>query len=235
MNHLLRILTRLYPAAWRRRYGVEFDALIEDARPGLVGALNILKGALTMQASSWTPLRVLAATTLTGILIASGITFAAPKKWSSTAMIKPTPDGQNANWADLANTVSSKVLSRRSLTEIIRTNDIYRNNLKNMVVEDVLEIFKNDIQISPASSTKGAAFQIRFIYEDKYLAQQVAMALAASFIQADPQAFQLMDAARLPVQPINPAFSAKFASVGAAGGLLIGAPIAAFLYWRRRK
>ncbi|MBI3208833.1 MAG: hypothetical protein HYZ37_08020 [Candidatus Solibacter usitatus] len=49
MKRLLRILVRLYPADWRRRYGLEFEALLEDARPGLGGALDILKGALIMQ------------------------------------------------------------------------------------------------------------------------------------------------------------------------------------------
>jgi hypothetical protein len=34
MRRWMRIIARLYPAGWRARYGDEFDALLEDVRPG---------------------------------------------------------------------------------------------------------------------------------------------------------------------------------------------------------
>ena len=180
-KHLLRILARLYPAAWRKRYGDEFEALIEDARPGLGGALDILKGALAMQFTSWTPLRVLAA--------------------------------------------AKTVMSRRGLTRILRDRDIYRNNLKNMPIEDVIELFKRDIRVSPAPGANGSVFQVRFIYGDPRMAQQVTQTLANSFVEAEPDSFRLVEIANLPQQPINTTFSAKIATVGVGGGLFIGAPL----------
>jgi hypothetical protein len=49
----MRILTwlaaRLYPAWWRRRYGAEYDALLEEIRPGWRDLLSVLTGALMMQ------------------------------------------------------------------------------------------------------------------------------------------------------------------------------------------
>ncbi len=39
-------LLRLYPAAWRKRYGDEFAALLEDVRPTPLALLDVLLGAL---------------------------------------------------------------------------------------------------------------------------------------------------------------------------------------------
>lgn len=49
MKRLAILIVRLYPLAWRRRYGQELDPLIEDSKPGLSGLIDMLKGALTMQ------------------------------------------------------------------------------------------------------------------------------------------------------------------------------------------
>jgi hypothetical protein len=44
---LARLLTRLYPRAWRERYGEEFEALLEDeAGAGLKAAVNVVWSAL---------------------------------------------------------------------------------------------------------------------------------------------------------------------------------------------
>ncbi len=40
------LLTRLYPRAWRERYGEEFEALLQDGRGGLRTAANVLWSAL---------------------------------------------------------------------------------------------------------------------------------------------------------------------------------------------
>jgi hypothetical protein len=33
MKRTMRFLARLYPSSWRKRYGAELDALLEDATP----------------------------------------------------------------------------------------------------------------------------------------------------------------------------------------------------------
>jgi hypothetical protein len=43
---LAHLLTRLYPRAWRERYGEEFNALLEAERASLRGALDVLWSAL---------------------------------------------------------------------------------------------------------------------------------------------------------------------------------------------
>jgi hypothetical protein len=42
-------LVRLYPKAWRDRYGEEFQRLIEDRPPGLLDRIDIVRGAVDAQ------------------------------------------------------------------------------------------------------------------------------------------------------------------------------------------
>ncbi len=44
---LARLLTRLYPRAWRERYGAEFEALLLDGRGGLRTAADVVGSALS--------------------------------------------------------------------------------------------------------------------------------------------------------------------------------------------
>lgn len=47
MNRLVaRLLTRIYPRAWRERYGEEFEALLQDGRGGLRTSANVFRSAL---------------------------------------------------------------------------------------------------------------------------------------------------------------------------------------------
>jgi len=50
---LTKWAARLYPRWWRERYGEEFAALLEDARPGFFGVLDVARGAMTMQMTTW--------------------------------------------------------------------------------------------------------------------------------------------------------------------------------------
>src|SRR5216684_9097784 len=53
-ERLIRFAGRLYPASWRRRYRVEFEALIEDASRDWRDVLDVLLGAMKMQLTTWT-------------------------------------------------------------------------------------------------------------------------------------------------------------------------------------
>jgi hypothetical protein len=52
MRFILR-LASLYPRSWKQRYGAEFNALLEDLNPRWWVALDVLKGAATMQMTRW--------------------------------------------------------------------------------------------------------------------------------------------------------------------------------------
>jgi hypothetical protein len=49
MKKLARMMAALYPARWRRRYGDEFDALIEDSDSGWCAIVDLAKEAIKMQ------------------------------------------------------------------------------------------------------------------------------------------------------------------------------------------
>jgi hypothetical protein len=48
MNRLIRLAARMYPRAWRERYGEEFEALLDDAGADGRAASNVLVGAVLM-------------------------------------------------------------------------------------------------------------------------------------------------------------------------------------------
>jgi hypothetical protein len=54
----MKWLVRLYPAWWRKRYGEEFLALLEQQTPTPRIALDILRGALDARLHPWPTLRV---------------------------------------------------------------------------------------------------------------------------------------------------------------------------------
>jgi hypothetical protein len=49
MRRWTQMLGRLYPRAWRERYGEEFDALLEDVEPNWKQFCDVLGGAVKMQ------------------------------------------------------------------------------------------------------------------------------------------------------------------------------------------
>lgn len=57
----MRALLRLYPRAWRERYGGELDALLEDLPAGAGTSLDLLVGALAANAAVIRANRILSA------------------------------------------------------------------------------------------------------------------------------------------------------------------------------
>ncbi len=88
MKRLIRFVACLYPASWRARYGVEFEALLEDLDPNWRTFLDTLKGGLDMQVSTWKTGKLLAATGIAGILIGLCVSLTVPRQYASTATIR---------------------------------------------------------------------------------------------------------------------------------------------------
>jgi hypothetical protein len=42
MKRMLKLLARLYPAEWRRRYGAEYEALLEEKTPRVRDLFDVL-------------------------------------------------------------------------------------------------------------------------------------------------------------------------------------------------
>ena len=85
MKRLLRVAARLYPRAWRVRYGEEFDALIDEMRPRWRDVVNTVVGALMMQISRLTLLPV--ATAIIGAVAGAAISLAMPPVYASSSWV----------------------------------------------------------------------------------------------------------------------------------------------------
>jgi hypothetical protein len=46
MKPILKFLVRLYPSEWHKRYGTEFDALLEDGTPRARDVFDVFWGLL---------------------------------------------------------------------------------------------------------------------------------------------------------------------------------------------
>lgn len=55
MKRLIRLLSLLYPPAWRARYGAEFDALLREHDGSLDTLLDVLANAWRARVRSWAP------------------------------------------------------------------------------------------------------------------------------------------------------------------------------------
>jgi hypothetical protein len=53
MKSFILFAAKLYPRAWRERYGAEFEALLDDTGTDPRIAFNVLTEGLGMQVQSW--------------------------------------------------------------------------------------------------------------------------------------------------------------------------------------
>src|SRR3981189_1283034 len=90
----IRFAARLYPEPWRAGYGVEFEALLEDASGDWRDVLDVLSGALKMHITTWAFGKVAAGFGVVGAILWSGLLFIAmPDKYTSDAVLRLTTVG----------------------------------------------------------------------------------------------------------------------------------------------
>ena len=91
------------------------------------------------------------------------------------------------------NALVQLILDRATLTNVINTHGLYKKKLARMPMDDVIEEMKlNDIQVTPVRQSLNAgqretepypAFEIRFAYNERFMAQKVATDLVARFLE----------------------------------------------------
>lgn len=90
---LLHWVTRIYPRAWRDRYGREFEAMLEDLPQqgqNWKTVWDISKGAITMRATQ-RPVKLVKVTAIfavAGLIVAGGIAFAIPDSFVSMSLVR---------------------------------------------------------------------------------------------------------------------------------------------------
>ena len=88
MTRLMRLALRLYPRRWRRRYGDELEALLEDSQPGWQGVVDVARGAVAMQLRS--TLVVLMLGTLAGTAIGGVLHVSSPLVYTASSSVDVT-------------------------------------------------------------------------------------------------------------------------------------------------
>ena len=136
-----------------------------------------------------------------GLVISVVVAFLWPDTYVSYAVMRITPQAVPANLVpsvvniqmqDRINQMETEILSRTSLSDIIRkpSLDLYKKELARRPLEDVIEDMKNKsitIKMIEQPGTQGqqnrfaSAFMIRFEYTDKYKAQMVVRELVSKF------------------------------------------------------
>jgi hypothetical protein len=236
MKRLIRFVAFLYPMSWRARYGVEFEALLEDLDPDWRTFLDTVKGALEMRINTWNMGKILAATGIAGMVIGLAVSLAFPRQYASTAVIKIVPSSAvpvtHELVANHVNRVAYGVMSRPSLTSIIDGFGLYRTQRAKEPREDIIDDMRTKITVRPETPKVDAqiAFIVQFVYTDPVLAQQVTQQLVARFVDENlrvsladkgSMTFEIIDAASLPRNPLSPSWW-KLSTVGLLAGMFSG-------------
>lgn len=240
MKRMMKLLARLYPSSWRNRYGAELECLLEDARPTVRDAFDILWGAFKMQITTWSFGRITLACAVAGILAATAISFAVPAHYQSQVALTVTPGDEAGNF--LVDKAAKTALSSESLASIIRENNLYPRERAAMSLDDVIHKMRSKIRVNTVPTglpgdRDALTFIIQFDYPDPHVAQQVDSELISRFLESHVEmtmtaplnhwrsTFHVLDPPSLPQAPAGPNRT-RFAAVGLLAGILFGLAIA---------
>jgi len=91
------------------------------------------------------------------------------------------------------NTLAQLILNRATLANVITTHGLYKRELVRRPMDDVIEIMRlHDLKVTPVAQSLNQAqnqqrqypaFEIRFAYRDRFLAQKVTTDLVARFLE----------------------------------------------------
>jgi hypothetical protein len=221
MRTLLRLAARLYPAAWRARYGAEFAALLEDLRPGWRDLADVGRGGIQMLFFSSRGLRRAACLGVLGALLAFAVTYALPHRYRGNATFSLGPMDR-ATATKLANERFVAATRRSTLTGVIVNHNLYSAQRARLPFEDVVEVMRQDIRLT---AEHDGGFNLSFTYTDPDTAAAVTQHLLREMA---PGAAGARMMSSLPVTPHRFAF----VLAGLSGGVMIGA--LSLIRWRRR-
>jgi hypothetical protein len=194
MRRIAHLLTRLYPASWRARYGEEFEALLDDSSAGWPAVLDLLKGAIKMQFSVPTFPKLALILSVSGLLTGLLVSALVTPIYVSEAIVylEGNVPRSDRPAVEYLMQLEQEVLSRASLTAIIRDThlNLYPEEQAKEPLEDVIEeMRKKDIQIrieTPAGTGQGRfAFSVAFYYRDRVKARDTVQALLTRFVEAN--------------------------------------------------
>lgn len=142
----------------------------------------------------------LIAPTFAGLVIATVVAFFLRDTYISTAAIRIVPQQispeliQNVTAQDIVDRISGmaqNITSRDTLSSIINTYGLYKDEMKSEPLQDVIDKMKASVGIRPLSGWTNIAgkslpaMQVSFSYTDKYTAQKVCGELVSRFMTAN--------------------------------------------------
>ncbi|MCX6597872.1 MAG: Wzz/FepE/Etk N-terminal domain-containing protein [Acidobacteria bacterium] len=95
------------------------------------------------------------------------------------------PSNVNSEISQRINSMYQSITSRQTLTNIINVYQLYPRDRKRLPMEDVIEQMKKDIRLNlTGGDAKGRvqAFEIRYSYENRLVAQKIVQELVTRFI-----------------------------------------------------
>jgi len=199
---------------------------------------------LKMQMTPWGFGRITFACSVAGILVAAAVSFTVPVRYQSQAIFTAMPADESTR--RVLSNVEQNVLSRESLTSVIKEHNLYSRERDRMALDGVVDKMKRNIHVysmplASSGNRDALTFVVQFDYSDPYVAQQVNEELAGRFIKSNfdvaPQfdshtTLQLPELPSLPLRPVTPNRT-RFTAVGLFGGLLTGLIYAIVLGSRR--
>jgi uncharacterized protein involved in exopolysaccharide biosynthesis len=235
MKRWVKLASYFYPGWWRRRYAAEFHAMLDQSDANWKDFFDTLKGAITMQFTSWNGKSIALTFAVVGAMIAAAIAFSTPNQYSSSAVIRLTPGNNDKNLGRRLGNVAQEAFSRTFLAQVIVSLGLYKDERSRIPMEDVISKMRSQIDLLSKPTTPGA-FTIRTTYPDPRLAQAINYSLVGKFIETVPRTgkltgVQLVAASSLPQRPASPP-RAAITFAGLCAGLLMGLVVAYAMNWR---
>jgi hypothetical protein len=156
MKPLVRVLCALYPQGWRRRYGREFAALVEDVGIDWRTVLDVLKGAIVMRVRSGVV--VFVACALAGLAVGALWSLRLPALYAATATVRMQPRAD-----DRGEPAVREV--QAALDPILRSHPDARR--------------KTTVELSPGDAVLRVSYAAADAAEAQRVTNELAMAIAA--------------------------------------------------------
>ncbi len=135
-----------------------------------------------------------------GIVISTVVAFMLEDTYESKALIRIVPQQisgeivhsiSSQDVTDRVQSMAQTILSRSTMTNLITTYGLYKEELKREPMEDVLTKMKDSIKIVPVVPVGGVqtgrafpAMQVQFSYRDRFLAMKVCSDVVSRFMSA---------------------------------------------------
>jgi polysaccharide chain length determinant protein (PEP-CTERM system associated) len=132
-----------------------------------------------------------------GLVLATVFAYTMDDTFISRALIRIVPQqvpenlvqtAVNQQLVDRINAMAETIESRNSLQNVITTYGLYKKELKSEPLDDVIQLMQRNIKIQPTEGVTNVnghnlpAFQLSFVYKDRYLAQRVCAELVSRFL-----------------------------------------------------